>query len=325
MRRMSLVPPRSRKSAVFAALMGASAASLLLPRSWTDGPKHLMQVLVPPQDLLFQTSRAAARMLCSDAAVHGAGASAATADDAERRSRRDALALENQVIALSGQLDTVRRENSLLRGLREKYIPPGVLLVPAQVVARDIGGWRDSLLLSRGASQRIERGDAAASRLFLTGGEADGVAVGHLVLAREVLLGRVDEVGPFTSRLRLFSDVGLRTEVRVGRRVESRFVVVDYPCTLLGRGAGEMIIEDVPLRHVAEGPHAAAGGDGMRVGDWVISPPGAPGLPTPMTLGRVAGFKSDPRKRLVATVHVEGLLSPDDVGDVFVVATGRRE
>jgi len=301
-------------------LMGLSVVTLCLPHGWADGLKHLMQLLTPSQDVVYRSARTASLRLRDWSA---AGAAAESGDDPARSE----AALQNQVVALSGLMDQVRRENSLLRGLREKFIPPGVVLVPARVVARDIGGWRDSLLLSRGASQQVRRQDAVASRLFVSGGETIGVAVGHLVLAREFLLGRIEQAGPFTSRLQLFSDVGIRTEVRVGRVAGGRFSAVDYPCTLLGLGNGEMRIEDVPLRFIVdESQGARSDGAGMRVGDLVATPPnGFAGLPTPMVIGRVRGFEHDPRRRLVATVQVESMATPDDLDDVFIVATGSRD
>lgn len=325
-----MVTARAHKlTTAFWILMALSALALFLPRGATEGLKHVMQLLVPTQDAIYNAARKTSQRL-SQAAGLGA---AETLREYELRE----AALENEVVALSGQMEQVRRENSLLRGLREKFVPPGVLLVPARVVARDIGGWRDSLLLSRGASQRVQHADAVASRLFVSGGTADGVAVGHLVLAREFLLGRIEQVGPFTSRLQLYSDVGVRTEVRVGRVAGGRFQPVPYACTLLGMGGGQMRIVDIPLSRIAEGPHASgrtessarSGGsdaaDGMRTGDLVTTPPGAiPGLPTPMTIGRIKGFTHDPSRRLVAAAEVETLAGPDDLADVFIIATGPR-
>lgn len=337
-----MVTARAHKlTTAFWILMALSALALFLPRGATEGLKHVMQLLVPTQDAIYNAARKTSQRL-SQAAGLGA---AETLREYELRE----AALENEVVALSGQMEQVRRENSLLRGLREKFVPPGVLLVPARVVARDIGGWRDSLLLSRGASQRVQHADAVASRLFVSGGTADGVAVGHLVLAREFLLGRIEQVGPFTSRLQLYSDVGVRTEVRVGRVAGGRFQPVPYACTLLGMGGGQMRIVDIPLSRIAEGPHVSGRGDssarsgaanasgvpgargasdasdGMRTGDLVTTPPGAiPGLPTPMTIGRIKGFTHDPSRRLVAAAEVETLAGPDDLADVFIIATGPR-
>ncbi|MEE8169599.1 MAG: hypothetical protein V3T70_03545, partial [Phycisphaerae bacterium] len=185
---------KSRKLRAFWALMGLSCVTLLAPAAWTDGLKHLMQLLVPFQAPLHQAAGAATQRL------REASRQAAGDPDADIGRTQ---AMQNQIVALTGQLRTMREENRQLRGLRERFVPPGVPLAPAHVVSRDIRGWRDSLLLSRGATSRVRPRDAVASRLFLNRGEADGVSVGHLVLAREVLLGRIEQVGPFTSRLRL--------------------------------------------------------------------------------------------------------------------------
>src|SRR5262249_17168414 len=160
-----------------------------------------------------------------------------------------------------------------------------------------------------------------------------GARVGHLVLAREFLLGEIEQVSPFISRVRLYSDVGARTEVRLGRNMQTdkgrQFMTVKYPCTLLGRGHGEMIIEHVPERFISEDPRARANVDAIRAGDLVVSVPSPPALPSAMVIGSVRTadasvpcFERDPRKPLVVTVHVKAALMPEEISDVFIVAAG---
>lgn len=300
-----------RKRIALWVLMAGSAVSLALPARFSDGLKSLTQLLVPAQDGLHSAARRAAGSL------HGwstASDSSPALSDVARQT------MENQLLALTGQLEEIRRENSALRGLRERYLPPGIRLVTGHVAARDAGPWRDTLLLSRGSNQSVQRGDAVTSRLFVGTGENEGISIGHLVVAREVLIGQVDQVNPFSCRVQLFSDIGARTPVRIGRVADGRVQWVDYSCVLLGQGRGEMLIRDVPLKHIAEESSGSAGA--MRVGDRVVCPARPPDLPTPMAIGRIAAFEHDPRKRLVATVRVEPLVSPAEVNDVFIIASG---
>lgn len=332
MRWLRHTPP---KTLIFWGLIVLSAVSLALPAGWSDGLKSLTQLLVPPQDWLHRTARRTADGLHEWA--QSAGGEDARAQSAAAATDLDHAAMENQILALTGQLEEIRRENSSLRGLRERYLPPGVRLVSAHVVARDVAAWRDTLLLSRGANQAVQRSDPVTTRLFVGTGTRDGVAIGHLVVAREILIGQVEQVSPYSSRVQLFSDIGVRTPVRIGRVAAGRTQWVDYPCTLLGRGRGEMVIADVPLRYIddeaASGDESSGGTrsrgsaspDRMRPGDLVVSPPRPPELPTPMAIGRIESFEHDARKRLVATVHVKGLIAEEDIREVFVVASGERE
>ncbi|MCK6483912.1 MAG: rod shape-determining protein MreC [Phycisphaerae bacterium] len=310
---MPLIPQRSRKQVAFWGLMGLGALALFLPPEWTNRLKNLTQLLVPMQSPLSQWSRGLADQL------HGLRPESSAGD---ANMERQVAALQHQVVAMAGHLEQLRDENSRLRGFRERYRPSGVLLVPARVVARDIDSWRDGLLLSRGLTRDVQRNDLVTSRLFVGAGSTERVAVGHLVLARETLLGMIEHVGPFTSRLRLFSDVGNRVEVRVGRAAGGKFVMVDYPCTLVGRGNGQMMIENVPVHFIEEHAGGRGTGPGMKIGDLVATPGAPPDLPTPMVIGRVAEFQVDARKRLFANVRVVSMVRPDEIGEVLIVATG---
>jgi len=296
--------------AYWAVMLVSGASVLWIPPAWTDGVKNFTQLLVPIQSPAYSGARSTAMRLAEWSASVQSGASS----PADER-----IALQNQVAALCDQLEQVRTENSRLRGLRELYVPPAVRIVPARVVARDVSSWRDSLLLSRGRRSGVDRSDPVTSRLFVNRGGFEGVGLQHRVLAGEFLIGEVDQAGPLMARVRLYSDLGVRTEVRIGRNVDGRFKTVDYPCTLLGRGHGEMVIENVPLRFIARDGAADVGAQAIRTGDLVVSVAAPPNLPTAMVIGRVASFEDDPRKRLVAAVHVEPGVPADQIGDVFII------
>jgi cell shape-determining protein MreC len=157
------------------------------------------------------------------------------------------------------------------------------------------------------------------SRFFVDAGGHDGVERDFTVLAREAVVGRIEFVQPYMARVVLLSDPDCRTAVRVGRIRGGRFVAVDYPATLRGRGRGEMVIEDVLQRNVST-DGKPGGDDQIAIGDLVVTAPDTPGLSGPMTIGRVVSINSDPKKRLVYAVMVEPAAKPDDLSDVYIVA-----
>ena len=317
-----LLDARHRKATLLVVLVLVAGGSLAAPSRFSDPLKHVAQLLVPFQQPLYHRAWATSAGL--QAFLGGAPVAEAVA------ARRDA-AMENMAVSLTHQLERLRDENSRLRGLRERYVPPGIRLVSAAVVTRGISAARDTLLLSRGAGldaqPALRTGDAVASRLFLNTGTETGTAVGHLVVAREFLLGEIDQVSPFVSRVRLFSDPGARTLVRIGRVVEgrggARFVAVDYPCTVVGRGRGDMVIEHVPRKLVAS-PDGRAGDNQIALGDLVCSASGAAPLTRAMTMGYVESVENEPRQPLVVTIHVRPALRADEIDEVLVLA-GRGE
>jgi cell shape-determining protein MreC len=190
------------------------------------------------------------------------------------------------------------------------------------VVAHDIVAWRDSVLAEQGSYRGVNRGDWVASRLFVSEGRWQGVAEGQAVMAAECLLGRVEQVSPYMSRVRLFSDVDSpRIEVQIGGLRGGEMQFVDYSCSLRGLGRGRMVIEDVPYRFIEEAGPAASSGETprIRVGDLVYSAQGMLGLPIPLTIGKIAALKQDPKKRLVYTLIVEHTVAIDEIHDVFII------
>lgn len=318
---MRIVNYRPSRRAVFWTLMSLSALTVLMPPRLTDGAKHGTQLLVPLQDvvyfLTFRGSRSIDRI-----------------GDPEGENRAQVEALRRELAAQSGLIQQLKSENEELAAVRDRSIP---LALRAHVVARDIVQWRDSLLIERGSKLGVNPQDWIASRLFLDRGGAHDVNPGAAVITREVLLGRVEEVSPYMSRVCLFSDPSSDAiKVRVGGFVDNRFDPVDYPCSLRGRGRSEMIIKNVDYRHVEKDvpsePKAedGAGGDaeqplmparqrGIRVGDYVYSAPGQLGLPSPMVIGRVREIVEDPSQRLVYDVIVEPAVALDEVRAVSII------
>ena len=215
---------RPSRRTVFWTLMGLSALAVILPPKVTDGTKHGTQLLVPLQDVVYFLTFRGARSMQS-------------IGDPDVAHREEVEALRRELAAQSGLVEQLKQQNQELAAIRDRAIP---LALPAHVVARDIVQWRDSLLIERGSMSGSNPQDWIASRLFLNRGGAQDVGPGAAVITREVLLGRVEEVSPYMSRVCLFSDPSSDAiKVRVGGFVNNRFEPVDYPCSLRGRGHSE--------------------------------------------------------------------------------------
>ena len=297
---------RPSKKAIFVALMTLSAVALFLPPGIAGASKHGTQLLVPLQDAVYYATNWAGRSL---------------AKNDERRDEIQSIdeGLTRQLASQAVRIEQLQAENERLGRIRNKGIRRAL---QAQVVAHDVAAWRDSYLVDRGSELGVHRQDWVASRLLLNQGYLNKVEEGRAVIAREVLLGRVEQVSPYMSRVQLFTDIDSPPiEVRVGAIRDGRFEPVDYPCSLRGIGRGKMLIQHVDYRHVHDESESAED-DGKRrisVGDIVCSAIGQLGLPQPMVIGRVTAIRKDPRERLVYDVVVEPEVSPNDVRHVHVI------
>jgi len=311
---MALMSPmlkRPSPRAVFAALMALSLIALLLDAPVSDSLKHTLQPIVPALDGAYLMAHRAAAI-----------ARRFDANETERHGREAALARE--LAAVVGYAEALRAENVRLRSLRDNAVPLPLPVLPARVVARDMVAWRDGLLVQRGSLADVAPGDWVASRLFVNQGRAAGVRAGQPVIARECVLGRVEQVSPYMARVQLLSDAAApRLEVRIGGRNDAgELELVDYPCVLSGEGRGRMRINGVPYQYIEEGPPPAEPPPTRRIraGDLVLTAPETLGLPNPLVVGRVAEITEDPRKRLVYDLVVKPIVLPNELHDVFIIA-----
>ncbi len=293
--------------------MALSTLAVLLPPRISDTSKHGTQLLVPLQHVAYAMtfksleSLAEARHQTDDTAAEMEG-------------------LRNIIASQSAMIEQLREDNIRMGGIQSRA---RTRALQAQVVARDIVAARDSVLIERGSDRNVRYRDWVASRFFIDHGDLSEVQQGSAVIARDVLLGRVEIVSPYMSRVQLFSDVGVREaiEVRVGEFGPQGFAMVDHACTLSGMGEGRMIIRDVDYR-VVQLPHEAPQDDGVlriRIGSTVCSAPGTLGLPEPMVIGKVVAIEEDPKKRLVRSIIIEPALSIDQVRYVHVIPLLLRE
>ena len=167
---------------------------------------------------------------------------------------------------------------------------------------------RDRLQLPRGRVHGVEPGDWVASRLLAHAGREQGVSDHAAVLARECLIGWVEEAFSHTCRVVLLTDPVANRAMRV--RIVGRDGKLTH-CVLEGAGGGKMRIggqihDDLVAR-----------GD-VRVGDAVVSA-GDERLPFPVVVGRVAKLERNREKPSFHDAVVEPRLDPKDLGEVHVV------
>ncbi|MFQ6049281.1 MAG: rod shape-determining protein MreC, partial [Phycisphaerae bacterium] len=153
------------------------------------------------------------------------------------------------------------------------------------------------------------------------------------VIAGEYLIGRIQQLGPFTARLLLFSDPQSPPHpVRIGRLADGRFSPLSkqdprtgrwQPCTFLLRGLGDgvMAIEQVLADYIADRPgsQTAAVRNPIRLGDLVVSLPDEPRLPCTMVIAELTGLQPDPRNPLIYNLEARCPVDPTRLRWVYVV------
>lgn len=312
---------RPSKPSVFLGLMTVSLGLLLLPRDILGPARNMAQLIAVPQWLASEATRGVTGPLRS------MGTPAITAEQhsdllAQMGAMRDANAsLSIQVAELNAKI----RE---LTQIREQGFPQDGRLIPATVIAADAVASRGSLLLSRGSLHKVKTGDWVTSRLFVDGGTDDGIRKGAGVLARETLIGWVEETEALTSRVVLLSDnlAGRATLVHVVRydSAKGRPLVVSLdgkPASfaLQGAGRGLMKISDIDARWVE--------GQFIKLGDLITSDPNDLRLPVAMVIGEISALtkvRDDKKKPLYYTAEIKHRYDPRLLSQVFVADFARE-
>lgn len=301
------------RNVVFALLMVLSAALMVLPSRWTGGLKCARQVVAPFQDGMYVLTVGP-----SPGGDKPARISAKTYH--ELRTKLDAA--QNQIISLNLLLRELEAERPtiglILQKLSERSATRNGRIVPARVIAADPAAWRDTLLLDKGRSHGISDEQWVASRRLLDAGAKDGVRKGMVTLAREFLLGRIDELTPYSSRLVLLSDQDSREPVWIGRVEGESFRIVasherlrdgkpwaepgdEAAFLLVGDGQGKMIISGVHEDYVER--------DVIEVDDLVVSAGTSATLPIAMVVGHIVKIEDDPghvqHRRLIVRCPVD--------------------
>ncbi len=314
MRYLRLRLRRPSKPTVFAMLMAASLVMVLLPGDPLRPVKNLTQLMAPLQLATLEATRgvtAPLRTLADGPATP------------EQRAKllREKQALENENAALRQQMAELQSTIQELTGIRQRGFPPpprGVL-IPARVISLDAAPGRDSLVVGKGHVQKVSQDAWVAWQLEVGAGSDQGVQDACAVLARQCLIGRVQQVAPLTSRVVLFSDRLASRPMRV--HVASRnprdgthqlLAVKGEPLAFVleGAGGGRMRIRDIPASLV-DGRH-------LRVGDLVTSSPGHSTLPMAMVIGEIRELNLNRANPVHYDALVRYLYDPRTLRRVFI-------
>ena len=272
----------SRKKRRFSplALVGLSLALLILPGSWTSGIRLTALIAYLP---FLNAGRLTERLTPGGP------------------SRGEAEALRTQVQFLKDQNRQLINENQILQdrvadasGLRNRQLvrEEGYIILHAPVVLNaDSSSWRRSITLALGS-----RG---------------GVRLRMIVCINNQLVGRVIEVGPWTSRVRLVTDPAFRAEAVATPKTYSSGVAVEkrrvgvYEGTAAGTGHLKWLLGDTEVKK----------------GAYVLTTENPlAGMPRGLVLGRVAGIEGS--RAQYASVDVEPMVNFQ--GLEYVMLLGRK-
>jgi cell shape-determining protein MreC len=302
-------------------LMIASAGLILVPRDTLVPLRNVLRLLALPQLIATQAAGGLAEPLrnLGTPAISGEQHAALL---------KEKEALENENISLRLKLAELEARIDELAMVRQRGFPTDAALVPAKVVALDALASRGSLLLDKGSSHNVRSGDWVTSRLFVDAGTSDGARPGAGVLARESLIGWVEESEYFTSRVVLLSDRSTNrpTSVHITRHDPARntwqvVTVGSKPAlfSLYGAGRGLMKIVEIDARAVDQGL--------IRAGDLVTSDPRDPRLPVAMVIGRISRLervRTDKKKPLYYVAEVEHRYDPRLLSEVYIADLSRQ-
>ena len=312
------------KPTVFVMLMLASVVLMVVPADILRPARNMTQLIALPQWALQRATNKATEP------IKAMARQPLTAEQ-QVQMLRDKQGLENENVALRQQIETLRLTMEELTLLRRQGLPETVVLIPAPVIALDAAPRRDSLLLGKGELKGIKHGDWVASRLFVQVGEQNGIqrqsavlARDHL-LARENLIGWVEETTPLTSRVVLLSDAYANRPMRVHLAhfdtPSQRYLAVTSegrvaPFALRGIGGGKMIVADIDRAFIDAGV--------VAVGDLVTSDPNDPRLPHTMVIGEIIEVRQNTNKPLFYDAVVRHRQNPQQLSQVLIVGLAKK-
>lgn len=259
-------------------LVGLSALLALLPSTTSQRARLTTLSAFSPFQVL---GRAACRLLPS---------ARAGADEAQLRKENEFL--RDQVVKLENDRTKLKQKLDQVSQFRQQVKDPQFRTLHADVsVSADGSPWRKSLTIALGS-----RG---------------GVQKGMLVAYNNQLVGRVLEVGPWSSRVQVVTDPGFRAGAVAtpkthpsGVSFEKRHVGV-YEGTSGERGHLKWLTGDTPV----------------ETGATVLTTEDpANGVPAGLVLGRIAALSTG--RGLYAKVEVEPLVHFRGLEQVMLLARG---
>jgi rod shape-determining protein MreC len=187
---------------------------------------------------------------------------------------------QNYIANIQEELQQKQREIETLSGLRSRlHGLEGAKLVLADIITGSTEGQRCELIINRGQN--------------------DFLAKGQFVLGDNSIIGAISEAGPRTAKVRMLTDAGCATAVRIQG--------LDVDMLLQGSGNNSARIKLVPIKHK------------VRQGDVVLAAK-KPGLiDTPMIAGKVSECKRDDKNPAVWDITVKPVCDLANLSSVAVI------
>ena len=319
--------------------MLASVVMILWPNDLLRPARNVTQVMAPLQLLTLEATR---RATGSIRALTQSDPSPGEQADLARESQ----ALENENVLLREQMSRLQSRIDELAGIRRQGFPADGVLVPARVISLDAAPGRDSVVVGKGHVQEVEPDAWVVTHVNVDAGTRENVRDACAVLARQCLIGWVEQSAPLTSRVVLLSDrlasKPMRVYIAPRRAYDTRrglpsaggqapprpdadtaghvLLAVKgepVPFALEGAGGGRMRIRDIPARLAAH----------IQVGDLVTSDPNDPKLPLAMVIGEIEKLTQNRDNPVYCSAVVRYRYDPKTLGQVFIVdlskTTGR--
>jgi cell shape-determining protein MreC len=294
-----------RKSTLFVLLMGISVAALLVPARITAPLISLVQVLTPFQDF---TQRAADAV---GEAVEGPAPPAIDADEYDALRTRS-QSYQNMIASLSLRVRALEQERDDLAGLRKLGLDSTGQLIPARVISSDMLSWHRAKLVDAGSLRGVRAGAAVTSNEFsVAAGTSQGMRNGLRVLAGEVLVGTVVQVGTHQSRVQWLTDPATKMPVVIGHPSQNGLEPLDAEFWMVGMERRGLQIRDVDHGYVER--HE------VQTGDLVMSLSDDERLPISVMIGTVSAIHPDPDNALLYVLEVTPAVDLDRLRRVYAV------
>jgi cell shape-determining protein MreC len=297
--------------------MGASVVALLLPFDLFRPAREMTQLIALAQWGMNESTHRVAEKAeaLAGGLVH---------PDEHERVVQQKKALENEVLSLRQEMTRLEQTNASLVAVRQiPGLPERIRLIPARVIAPDADQWREALQVARGTHGRIKEGDWVATHLQVDAGQRDRIREQDYVLARESLLGWVEQTHWRTSRVVLLSDPFANKVMRVkivtpdGRTRRSERDETMRIFSLKGVGQGKMQVLDIPKNDVDNGL--------IGVGDLVMTDPDDYRFSVSMVIGTIVELVHNRHKPLYYDAIVRHRCSPESLRDVLILNIDEQE
>lgn len=283
--------------------MAAAALLALLPGRWTRCADGLGQPVSPLTWILSSGTRHARETLKS------VGQPTPTREGFEQL-RRQNRRLAQQVGQQQLLIGEMERQVAELSGLRDQLADSRARIIFASVVGGDTSPQRETITISKGRRHGVEQGDWVAAGA--PPAERDPAATGRDLLLRQWLIGRVDEVQPYLSRVQLTTDphFGPQRVWTARALADGTWQLADQQCGLTGSGSGIMRIDRASKDY--------------RAADYtIVLLPLAYPQPMAMAIGRVVGSQT-----LETGLHYELEVEPWDdpytLSYVYVISLSQQ-